>query len=71
MESYMADYGYGFMVFQNLRQAYLQKVGLTQTSEDHDFLIYFSMTYFMTVFKADSRFDKHPCASGWEPLAHM
>ena len=37
----MADYGKGFMVFRNLRQAYLQEMGLTQISGDHDFLLIF------------------------------
>ena len=36
MESYMADYELGFMVYRNLRQTYLQEVGLTQISGDHD-----------------------------------
>ena len=42
MKVYMADYGWGFMVSRNLRQTYLQEVGLMQISGDHGFFnIYF------------------------------
>ena len=32
----MVDYGQGFMVSRNFRQAYLQEVGLAQISGDRD-----------------------------------
>ena len=38
MESYMADYGYGFMVSIIFCLAYLQEVGLVQISGGYDFL---------------------------------
>ena len=68
VESYMADYGLGFMVSQDFRQAHLQEVGLTQISGDHGFLNIFSsmigfVTYYredsITYFKIDIRTNKH------------
>ena len=35
MEFYMAVYEYGCKVWQNLRSAHFQEVGLTQILEDH------------------------------------
>ena len=37
MESYMADYGQGCMIYRNLRQAYLQEVGLSKIPGDYAF----------------------------------
>jgi hypothetical protein len=44
MESYMADYELGCMVYRNLRQGHLQEVGLMEIPGDHDFLnIFFQL----------------------------
>ena len=51
----MADYGYGCMVYWNLRQTHLQEASLMQILGDHDFFnIFFNMVDFMTDCKAYS-----------------
>ena len=35
MESYMTNYKYRFMIYQKLRQAYLQEIDLPQIPIDH------------------------------------
>ena len=58
MQSYMADYGQGFMVSRNFHHAYLQEVGPTQILGDHDYFnIIFSRIDFRTNFKAYSIID--------------
>jgi hypothetical protein len=54
----MTDYGQGCMVDQNLCQAYLQEVGLTKMTGDHDFFNMFSSrANFMVDSMSNSRID--------------
>ena len=54
----MVDYGYGCMVYWNLRQAHLQEVGMTKILVDHDFFSIFSnKTNFRTYCRANSKID--------------
>ena len=58
MESYMADYGQGFMVSRNFCQAHLQEVGLAKLLETINFFI-LNLPNFKTYCKVDSRLYKH------------
>ena len=60
------------MVSQNFHEAYLQEVGLTQISGDHN-IFSFSMIDFRTDFRAYSNTDKYHqvVLSNWYILRHI